>query len=64
MSEIMKTENVNNELVLGNKDNSSSHYRIKWDRNPVQIGEIVKQCVDELKVRYLINQCLEERSVL
>ena len=49
----MKTENKNNELVLGNKDNTSSHYRIKWDKNPVQIGEIVKQCVEQLKMKQI-----------
>ena len=49
----MKTENKNNELVLGNKDNTSSHYRIKSsvDGNPVPVGVIVKQCVELLKMK-------------
>jgi len=49
MSEIMKKENVHNELVLENKDSSSSHYHIKSGSNPVPVGEIVKYCVEQLK---------------
>lgn len=45
----MKRENENNRLVLGNKDNTSSHYRINSGKNPVPVGEIVKQCVELLK---------------
>ena len=52
MSEIMKRKNVNNELVvLGNKDTASSHYRINGGGNTVQVGEIVKQCVELLKMK-------------
>ena len=47
----MKTENANNELVLGNKNNTSSHYRINGGKNPVPVGEIVKQCVELLKIK-------------
>lgn len=47
----MKTENANNELVLRNENNTSSHYRIKSGSNPVQVGEIVKQCVEQLKMK-------------
>lgn len=48
----MKRKNVNNELVvLGNKDNASSHYRINGGGNTVQVGEIVKQCVELLKMK-------------
>lgn len=45
----MKKDNLRNEPVLENKNNTSSHYRIKSDSNPVPVGEIVKQCVELLK---------------
>ena len=52
----MKTENVNNELVLGNKDNTSSHYHINGEKNPVPVGEIVKHCVKLLKQKRYEHQ--------
>lgn len=38
----MKAENGYNELVLGNKDNTSSHYRIKSDGLKVQLLTIME----------------------
>ncbi len=47
----MKKENVHNDSVFGNKNNTSSHYHIKSGSNPVPVGEIVKQCVEQLKTK-------------
>ncbi len=46
----MKQEKVNNKMVFGNKNNTSSHYRIKSGSDFVAVGEIVKECVERLKI--------------
>ena len=45
----MKKENVHNDSIFGNRNDTSSHYRIKSGSNPIPVGEIVKQCVELLK---------------
>ncbi len=52
----MKTENANNELVLGNKDNSSSHYRIKLGGVKIQLISTVKDENAHRKSEFLMCQ--------
>lgn len=51
MSEIMKRESTPNESIVGNRSDTSSHYRINCGKNPVPVGEIVKYCVEQLKMK-------------
>lgn len=45
----MKQSEIYTEKDFGKRSDSSSHYRINCGKNPVQVGVIVKQCVELLK---------------
>jgi hypothetical protein len=47
----MKRESTPNESIVGNRSDTSSHYRINCGKNPVPVGEIVKYCVEQLKMK-------------
>lgn len=50
----MKTENKNNELVLGNKDNASSHYRINSEGTKIQLMATVEGAKPFSKCEFLM----------
>lgn len=52
----MKTENANNELVLGNKNNTSSHYRINGGGTKVQLMAVVEGSELLSKCEFLMCQ--------
>lgn len=52
----MKKENENNELVLGNKDNTSSHYRIKSGGAKVLLMAVVEGNEPLSKCEFLMCQ--------
>lgn len=47
----MKQTEKYTEKYFGKRSDTSSHYRINLGRNPVLAGEIVKQCVELLKMK-------------
>ncbi len=47
----MKQSEKYTEKDFGKRNGASSHYRINCGKNPIQIGEIVKQCVEQLKMK-------------
>ena len=49
MSEVMKQSEKYSEKDFGKRSDTSSHYRINCGKEPVAVGEIVKQCVELLK---------------
>ena len=52
----MKKENVHNEVVLGNKNNASSHYRIKSGGTKVQLMAVVEGSTPLSKCEFLMCQ--------
>ncbi len=52
----MKTENANNELVLRNENNTSSHYRINSDGFKVQLMAVVEGSEPLSKCEFLMCQ--------
>ena len=52
----MKKENVHNELVLGNKDGASSHYRINSGGFKVQLMAVTDESKKEGKNEFLMCQ--------
>ena len=47
----MKQPEKYSEKDFGKRSDTSSHYRINCGKDPIQIGEIVKQCVEQLKIK-------------
>lgn len=47
-----------------NGNGSSSHYRINRGENPIHISEIIKRCLEELRMKRYVNQCPEERNAV
>ncbi len=46
----MKQSEIYTEKDFGKRSGSSSHYRINCrTTNPVHVGEIAKQCIEQLK---------------
>ncbi len=45
----MKQSEKYSEKDFGKRSDTSSHYRINCGKEPVAVGEIVKQCVELLK---------------
>ena len=52
----MKRENANNELVLGNKNNTSSHYRINRGGTKVQLMAVIEGREPLSKCEFLMCQ--------
>jgi hypothetical protein len=60
----MKQSKIHTKNDFGKRSGSSSHYRINRGENPVHISEIIKRCLEELRMKRYVNQCSEERSVV
>ncbi len=52
----MKTENANNELVLRNENNTSSHYRINSGGFKVQLMAVTNGCESGVENEFLMCQ--------
>ena len=60
----MKQSENYSEKDFGKRSDTSSHYRINRGENPVHISEIIKRCMEELRMKRHVNQCTEERSAV